>query len=134
MGVLSNLKIRTKVLLALLPLALMVIVAALYTSSEMEKIDAWYSNLIDRDVKALQSLTAARALNNRFGQLLYEEIAETNLDRMLKLDAQLDQTVTEYHAAMEVAMRGSPGLAPKIEAATALFDQLVVDSTTTTGP
>jgi signal transduction histidine kinase/DNA-binding response OmpR family regulator/HPt (histidine-containing phosphotransfer) domain-containing protein len=128
MGVLSNLKIRTKVLLALLPLALMVIVAALYTSTEMEKIDAWYSNLIDRDVKALQSLTAARALNNRFGQLLYEEIAETNLDRMLKLDAQLDQTVTEYHAAMEVAMRGSPGLAPKIEAATALFDQLVVDS------
>jgi signal transduction histidine kinase/DNA-binding response OmpR family regulator/HPt (histidine-containing phosphotransfer) domain-containing protein len=128
MGVLSNLKIRTKVLLALLPLALMVIVAALYTSTEMEKIDTWYSNLIDRDVKALHSLTAARALNNRFGQLLYEEIAETNLDGMLKLDAQLDQTVTEYHAAMEVAMRGSPGLAPKIGAATALFDQLVVDS------
>jgi signal transduction histidine kinase/DNA-binding response OmpR family regulator/HPt (histidine-containing phosphotransfer) domain-containing protein len=128
MEVLSNLKIRTKVLLALLPLALMVIVAGLYASTEMEKIDTWYSNLIDRDVKALQSLTAARALNNRFGQLLYEEIAETNLDRMLKLDAQLDETVTEYHAAMEVAMRGSPGLAPKIEAATTLFDQLVVDS------
>jgi signal transduction histidine kinase/DNA-binding response OmpR family regulator/HPt (histidine-containing phosphotransfer) domain-containing protein len=128
MGVLSNLKIRTKVLLALLPLALMVIVAALYTSTEMEKIDTWYSNLIDRDVKALHSLTAARALNNRFGQLLYEEIAETNLDRMLKLDAQLDQTVTEYHAAMEVAMHGSPGLAAKIAGAAALFDQLVVDS------
>src|ERR1700761_656990 len=47
MGVLSNLKIRTKVLLALLPLALMVIVAALYTSTEMEKINSWYGNLID---------------------------------------------------------------------------------------
>jgi signal transduction histidine kinase/CheY-like chemotaxis protein/HPt (histidine-containing phosphotransfer) domain-containing protein len=128
MGVLSNLKIRTKILLALLPLALMVVVAALYASTEMEKIDTWYGNLIDRDVKALQSLTAARALNNRFGQLLYEEIAETNQDRMLRLDAQLDETVTEYHAAMEVAMRGSPVLTPKIEAATALFDQLVVNS------
>jgi signal transduction histidine kinase/DNA-binding response OmpR family regulator/HPt (histidine-containing phosphotransfer) domain-containing protein len=128
MGVLSSLKIRTKILLALLPLALMVVVVALYASTEMEKIDTWYSNLIDRDVKALHSLTAARALNNRFGQLLYEEIAERDVDRMLRLDAELDETVTEYHAAMEVAMRGSPGLAPKIEAATALFDQLVVDS------
>jgi signal transduction histidine kinase/DNA-binding response OmpR family regulator/HPt (histidine-containing phosphotransfer) domain-containing protein len=128
MGMLSNLKIRTTVLLALLPLALMVIVAALYTSTEMEKIDARYGHLIDNDVKALHSLTAARALNNRFGQLLYEEIAEMNPDRMLELDAQLDQTVLEYHAAMEVALRGSPGLAPKIAAATAIFDQLVVDS------
>jgi signal transduction histidine kinase/DNA-binding response OmpR family regulator len=128
MGILSNLKIRTKVLLALLPLALMVVLAALYASIEMERIDTWYSNLIDRDVLALQSLTAARALNNRFGQLLYEEIAERNADKMLKVDAEIDQTVTAYHAAMEEAKRGSPELAAKIEASSALFDQLVVDS------
>jgi signal transduction histidine kinase/DNA-binding response OmpR family regulator len=128
MGILSNLKIRTKVLLALLPLALMVALAALYASIEMERIDTWYSNLIDRDVLALQSLTAARALNNRFGQLLYEEIAERDEDRMLKLDTELDQTVTAYHAAMEEAMRGSPELATRIEASSALFDKLVVDS------
>jgi signal transduction histidine kinase/DNA-binding response OmpR family regulator len=128
MGFLSNLKIRTKVLLALLPLALMVLVAALYASAEMERIDTWYSDLIDRNVKGLQSLTVARALNNRFGQLLYEEIAERNVDRMLKLDTELDQTVTAYHAAMDEAMRGSPGLAAKIEAVNVLFDQLVVDS------
>jgi hypothetical protein len=56
MGVLSNLKIRTKILLALWPLALMVVVVALYASTEMEKIDTWYSNLIDRDVKAQNSI------------------------------------------------------------------------------
>jgi signal transduction histidine kinase/DNA-binding response OmpR family regulator len=128
MGILSNLKIRTKVLLALLPLALMVVLAALYASIEMERIDSWYRNLVDQDVLALQSLTAARALNNRFGQILYEEIAERNVDRMLRLDTELDQTVTEYHAAMEDAKRGSPQLAAKIEASSALFDQLVVDS------
>src|ERR1700733_7672057 len=107
MEILSNLKIRTKVLLALLPLALMVLVAALYASTEMERIDTWYSDLIDRNLKALQNLTVARALNNRFGQLLYEEIAERNVDRMLQLDAELEQTVTAYHAAMEEA-RGNP--------------------------
>jgi signal transduction histidine kinase/DNA-binding response OmpR family regulator len=128
MGILSNLKIRTKVLLALLPLALMVVLAALYASIEMERIDSWYRDLVDQDVMTLQSLTAARALNNRFGQLLYEEIAERDVDRMLRLDAELDQTVTEYHAAMQTAKRGSPELAAKIDASSALFDQLEVDS------
>jgi hypothetical protein len=40
----------------------MVIVATLYSSIEMKRIDTWYSNLIDRDIKAQQDLTAARAL------------------------------------------------------------------------
>ena len=106
----------------------MVVLAALYASTEMERVDTWYRNLIDRDVLALQSLTVARALNNRFGQLLYEEIAERDVDRMFKLDVELDQTVIAYHAAMEEAMRGSPELAAKIEASSTLFDQLVIDS------
>jgi hypothetical protein len=40
MGLLANLKIRTKVLIALLPLAIMVIIAALYSSDRMSTIDA----------------------------------------------------------------------------------------------
>ena len=64
MGLLANFKIRTKVLIALLPLAIMVIVAVLYSSIEMKKIDTWYSNLIDRDVEALRHVTVARALDN----------------------------------------------------------------------
>src|ERR1035441_57360 len=67
MGLLANFKIRTKVLIALLPLAIMVIVAVLYSSIEMKRIETRYSDLLDRDVKALQSLTTARALDNRFG-------------------------------------------------------------------
>src|ERR1700722_4041497 len=128
MGILSNLKIRTKVLLALLPLALMVVLAALYASIEMERIDSWYRELVNQDVMTLQSLTAARALNNLFGQLLYEEIAEQDVDRMLRLDSELGQAVTEYHAAMQEAKQGSPELTAKIDALSDLFDQLVIDS------
>src|SRR5580698_3452319 len=76
MGLLANFKIRTKIFVALLPLAVMVIVAALYASIEMNEIDTLYSDLIGKDVKALHNLTVARGLNNRFGQLLYQEIAE----------------------------------------------------------
>ena len=49
----ANLKIRTKVLIALLPLAIMVFIAALYSSDRMSTIDARYSGLLDKDVKAL---------------------------------------------------------------------------------
>jgi hypothetical protein len=42
MGLLANFKIRTKVLVALLPLVIMVIIAGLYSSDRMSTIDARY--------------------------------------------------------------------------------------------
>ena len=128
MGLLANFKIRTKVLIALLPLAIMVIVAALYSSDQMSTIDARYSGLIDKDIKALQAVTVAQALSNRVGQLLYKEIAEPNVDTMRVIDAGLDQAAAEFHASLDEARRESSGLAPALNAATALFDQAVSDS------
>src|SRR5271170_6849222 len=128
MGILANFKIRTKVLFALAPLAVMVIVAALYSSIQMHRIDSWYGALIRKDVKALHNLTIARVLNNRFGQLLYEEIAEQDLDKMQVLDGDLNNTTAEFHDTVDEAKRDSPDLAPKIDAATAMFDKLVADS------
>jgi hypothetical protein len=58
--------------LALLPLAIMVIIALLYSSNRMSTIDARYSGLLDKDVKALQNLTLAQAHNNKFG--LFAEV------------------------------------------------------------
>jgi signal transduction histidine kinase/CheY-like chemotaxis protein len=128
MGLLANFKIRNKVLVALLPLAVMVIVAAIYSSIEIRHIDARYSSLLDRDVKVLQNLTAARALDNEFGLLLYKEIAETNVDRMRVIDAELDQIEAEFHSVVEEAKRENPSLAPAIQSATDTFDQTVSDS------
>ena len=108
MGLLANFKLRTKVLVASLPLVVMVIVAALYASIEMDRIDTWYSNLIGRDVKALHNLTTARVMDNRFRQLLYQEIAEPDPDRMRVIDADLDKTAAEFHSPIEEAMRESP--------------------------
>ena len=128
MGLLANLKIRTKVIIALLPLAIMVIVAALYSSDRMSTIDATYSSLIAREVRALQSLTVARALNNRFGQQLYQEIAEPDVDKMRAIDANLDKTAAEFRSTIEEAKREAPSLASAIDAAAEQFDQAVVDS------
>ena len=128
MGLLANFKIRTKVIIALLPLAIMVIVAVLYSSDRMSTIDAAYSSLINKDVNALQDLTTAQALNNLFGQILYQEIAETDADRMRVVDADLDQTAAQFHTAIEEAKHESPDMAPAIKAAADLFDRAAADS------
>ena len=125
MGVLANLKIRTKVLIALLPLVIMVIAAALFASVEMRNIDTWYTELIDRNIKALQNLTMATALNDRFGQLLYKEIAEPDPDRMRVIDAEIDQLIAEFHSALDEARRHRPARAPAINAVAGLFDEAV---------
>jgi signal transduction histidine kinase/CheY-like chemotaxis protein len=128
MGILANFRIRTKVFVALLPLAVMVIVAAIYSSVEIRNIDTRYSSLLDRDVKALQNLTAAKALDNQFSLLLYKEIAETDIDRMRMIDADLDRVDAEFHAVVEGAKSENPNLAPAIQSATDYFDQAVSDS------
>jgi signal transduction histidine kinase/CheY-like chemotaxis protein len=128
MGLLANFKIRTKVFVALLPLAVMVIAAALYASIEMNKIDTWYSDLIGKDVKALHNLTLARVLSNRFAQLLYQEIAEPDADRTRVIDAELEETAAEFHSAVALASGESPSIAQKINAAAELFDKMASDS------
>lgn len=128
MGLLANLKIRTKVLVALLPLAIMVILAALYSSHRMSTIDAQYRGLLDKEVKALQNLTLAQSHNNKFGLYLYKEIAELDPDRMRMIDNEIEQTITDFHTALNEAKREKPDLASEIDASTALFDKAVVHS------
>jgi signal transduction histidine kinase/CheY-like chemotaxis protein len=128
MSPLAKFKIRTKVLIALLPLAIMVVIAAVFASIEMHSIDTWYSDLIANDVNGLQNLTVARAMDNRFSEFLFKEISETNDDTMQAIEADLDRTLGEFHSAIETAKRSSPELAPSIDAAKVLFDQAALDS------
>src|SRR5271170_2302751 len=92
----ENLRLRRKLLVAMLPLALMVIVAGVYSSIESKSIDTQYSDLIDGQVKALRSVTEARSHTNRFGLFLYAIVAETDLARRLSLDAELEKTRAAY--------------------------------------
>src|SRR5499433_1247400 len=128
MSLLANLKIRTKVLVALLPLAIMVIIAALYSSDRMSTIDAHYSALLDKDVKAFHNLTLAQSHNNKFGLYLYKEIAELDPDRMRMIEGEIEQTVIDFHTVLNEAKLENPDLASEIDASAALFDQAVVHS------
>jgi signal transduction histidine kinase/DNA-binding response OmpR family regulator len=124
----ANLKLRRKLLIAMAPLALMVVVAGVYSSFESKTIDAWYSNLIDTEVKGLRSLTEARSHTNRYGLFLYELVAETDPDRKQVIDGELEKTRSDYQAVSSAALRESPEHADKIKAAAALFDKTVADA------
>ena len=128
MGFLTNLRLRRKLLIAMVPLVLMVVVAGIYSSFESNMIDGWYSVLIDTQVKALRSVGEARAHANRFGLFLYELVDETDPNRRQVLDGQLEKVGADYHTAMTTALQQSPERADKINAASALFEQAEADA------
>ncbi len=123
MGFLANLRIRSKLLIALALLAVMVVVAAVYSSIEIKAIDTRYSELIDHDVTALNRALEGRALTMRFGLFLYQTIAESDPDKMHAIQAELDKTDADYRAVIADVMRESPERAGQIKAAQSLFEQ-----------
>ena len=125
---LANLKLRRKLLLAMAPLALMVVVAGVYSTIESKTIDDWYSNLIGTEVKGLRSLTEARSHTNRYGLFLYLLVAETDPDRKQVIDGEMEKTRADYQSVSSAAPREIPERADKINAAGALFDRTVADA------
>jgi methyl-accepting chemotaxis protein len=128
MGLLANLKLRKKLLVALTPLLVMVVVAGLYSSIEAKRIDTWYSLLIDNEIKSVYEINAARSLVMRYGLFLYRLIVETDPARRQTLNTQLEDTYTEYQTRVAEAKRLYPAYSQQIAAAAARFEKAVADS------
>src|SRR2546429_2704618 len=128
MGLLANLKLRKKLLVALTPLIVMVVAAGLYSSIEAKRIDTWYSLLIDDGIKSVYKMDAARSLVMRYGLFLDRLIVETDPARRQSLNAQLEDSYTEYQARIAEAKRLYPAYSQQIAAAAARFEKAVADS------
>src|SRR5277367_3919488 len=127
-GVLGNLRIRAKLLVALLPLLAVVIAAVTYSSMHMATADARYTVLLDKQAKALRRLTNARGLTNRFRLLLYAEVIEHDRGKLRNIDADLDQIAADFHSSVDEAARYSPDSAASIRAIEAQSVLSVSDS------
>ena len=125
---LTNLKLRRKLLVAMAPLALMVVISGLYSSIQSKRIDTRYSELLDQDVRTLKNLTRAKALAALFGQLLYTDIAEVNPDKLHTIEGELDKTYADYQALIAESVRQSPNRAKEITSAETIFDRAVSNS------
>jgi signal transduction histidine kinase/CheY-like chemotaxis protein len=128
MGLLANLKLRRKLLIAMAPLAIMAILASLYSSIQSKNIDTWYSQLIDNEIKAVHHIDSSSALNRRFSLYLYRLIVETDPDRRQVIDAQLDTTYSEFNVQITDAIRLAPARTAEITAAASDFDKAVLES------
>jgi signal transduction histidine kinase/DNA-binding response OmpR family regulator len=128
MGIFKNLKLRRKLLFAMIPLVLMVVAAGIYSSLETKMIDTWYSELISNQVEALRSIGEARAHTNRFGLFLFELVDEPDPDRRQVIDGQISGVANDFHTVMAEALKQSPRRAEKINAASALFEQAELDA------
>src|SRR5262245_21035469 len=108
MSLLANLKLRRKLLLAIAPLAIMVIVASGYCSIRSKMIDTWYSVLIENQVKAVVGLDNARVYSLRYILALYRVVLENNPDRRQVIDGRLDSNYSEYKKNIAEAIRRAP--------------------------
>ena len=128
MGFLADLKMRHKMLAVLSPLALMVLAGSLYATSQMERIDAHYSDLIANEGQAVTSLSRANQRVYRFGLLLNQMAMEQDADQAQRLDAEADVVSREATAYVADGVRQAQRRATSILAAAALFDNVVLDS------
>jgi tetrahydromethanopterin S-methyltransferase subunit C len=76
--VLANLKIRNKLLLALVPLGAMVLIGGSHSTFEMFRADNRYTDIIDENVVALRSVVIARGLAHKFNLVLYRDRSSGN--------------------------------------------------------
>lgn len=125
---LSNLTIRTKLLLALVPLVLTVLVALSYASLEMDRIDDRYSVLIERQARATIALARSQQRLILAQQELYELIAETDLDQLSRADASINATVAEYLKLLDDAQRYSPEDAGRFGDILKFFQEYLVEA------
>jgi signal transduction histidine kinase/CheY-like chemotaxis protein len=130
MGFLANFKLRRRLLIAMAPLAIMVILESVYASIESNSIDTSYSDLIGTEVEALRSLTEARSHTNRFGMFLFELVAETDPAKRPAIDAELDKIRADYQSLIADTLAKVPQRTAEIKAASVLFDRVIEDSRT----
>jgi len=112
--VLANLRIRNKLLAALIPLGAMVLVAVSHSTFNMFRADTAYTVIIDEDVKALRGLVVARGLCHRYHLALYREIAETDPAAKRQTDAGLDAIANEFNSYTNQAISNNPARAAAI--------------------
>jgi two-component system sensor histidine kinase/response regulator len=128
MSFLSNFKIRTKILIALLPLAIMIIAAGLYSSVNLKRIDTRYTELIDGELSVQQALLVARADNNKVSLYLYKEIAETDPDQVQVIDSEFESAAADFINSANAARRGDPSLHEGVDAVLSSFNSFVANA------
>ena len=124
MRFLSNLKIRTALLIMVLPLVGIVIGRAFYFAYTIGDINDSYRTIIRTHVTALEYLRDARSEASQFGQLLYREISEPSAAVKRPIEADLETHFQNSKQLLTLAAEIEPTSAAAIDRSETLFDQV----------
>ncbi|HVI50105.1 MAG TPA: response regulator [Candidatus Sulfotelmatobacter sp.] len=123
MRLFADLRIRTKLIIALVPLAVMVMAAGLYASLELSRIDGRYSQMVEQGLNATLSLNKANDRIDAICQLLLKEAVEDNADRSARLDGEIEKSMRDYAQMMELGRAQAPQtVKPRLAAISSLFE------------
>ncbi|GAB6126938.1 response regulator [Humidesulfovibrio idahonensis] len=120
---LSNFTTRTKLLLALAPLGIMVMSALWFFSQEMERIDTRYNELLAGKAKAAVALARSNQRLIFIQQQLYELIVEQDPEELAKTGTELEGSVRGYYGRLEEAKQHSPQDKTRIDGLSERFNQ-----------
>ncbi|WP_005034499.1 response regulator [Holophaga foetida] len=113
MKFIDNMRIRNKVLFALLPLIAMVLFATLYSSMQMRRVDGHYQSQRTQG-RAELYLTRANSRIYRYGMLLYQEISEQDGEAIQGTERELETTYRDFQGYIDESLKANPAKAGRI--------------------
>ncbi|WP_147041260.1 MCP four helix bundle domain-containing protein, partial [Skermanella aerolata] len=122
---LNNIRIQTKILLALAVLGVLAIAMTGMSLIRMGEADARYSALLEGEAAAVKWLARANTTLVDVGRVLNLLIAEPDASRMRKLSTDIDKLVIQYGERAENVVKASPSAAERIRSLTRDFDALM---------
>jgi len=127
MSLFADLRIRTKLIIALIPLAVMVMAAGLYASMEMAHIDNRYNGMVEQSLNSTLSLNKASDRIAFICQTMLKQAIEDNADRTALLDGEIDKAVREAAQLLDSARAQAPiAVQPRLVEVSAQFEQGII--------
>ncbi len=121
----TNLSIRTKVAMALLPMVVLVVLATLHASVQMRRVERRYTELAAHQGQAQIALARANQRLYRFGMSLYRGASGGDEAGLRQAEADMEDAYREFHGFMNEAMAAVPDRAARIAKAHDQADEIM---------
>ena len=121
----ANLKISTKILSLLGLLGLFVVTATVFTTLKMSGIDQTYSALLSNDAKGAVMMMKLNARLLDTGRMMFMLIAETDTEKLQKIDKDISADVDKIHDYMKTTRVLLPKRSGELDEMERGFDALI---------
>jgi methyl-accepting chemotaxis protein len=124
---LANLSVLVKITSVIVLIGVITAGGVWFATSRMSQIDDGYSQFLDKEVPALVASTRIRRNMYQLWMLSFRIIAETRMDRMKAVEADIGKAFDEFNQIAKAIKTGAPNLAAQVDALIAKVAKLKTD-------